>query len=129
MGERTTTRDRNTGGRAGHIRLCDRRLTSRLPAAAPCRRRPLCLGRHPRDKERALVRPEIRERTHAVDLTMNLTIGPAVEVDPVVHSPLLPEVPLLYLCRRLARAKKRTTSAPRGARSAGDSVERISSLG
>src|SRR5215471_4625622 len=90
MGERTTTRDRNTGGRAGHIRLCDRRLTSRLPAAAPCRRRPLCLGRHPRDKERALVRPEIRERTHAVDLTMNLTIGPAVEVDPVVHSPLLP---------------------------------------
>ena len=42
------------------------------------------VGHHrQRIKERDLANPQIPERTHDIDETMDLTIGPSVEVDPV----------------------------------------------
>jgi len=61
-----------------------RQLLAAQQLAAPCGRRPLHRAPSPIDKERDLARPQIRKHTHAMDETIELTIGPSVAVDPVL---------------------------------------------
>ena len=71
----------------------------------PIRRAP-----SPKDKERDLAQLQIRERTHDIDQTMDLTIGPSVEVDPV--PPATPRVAFAQDFCRPSRARETRNIKP-----------------